>query len=532
MWNRSWREKTWAELDQSWDIIIIGGGITGAGLLRLASSAGYKTLLVEGNDFSSGTSSRSSKLIHGGFRYLYNKQYEVTRESVREREWLLREAEKLVNPLPFLLANYDQYHIKTIELRLGVVIYDLFASKWKHKRYSREKILRYYPNINPDGLIAGCRYDDANVDDSRMVIRVLREAVQEGGTALNYARVIDLLRDNSSKVCGILLKDTSVQDGREVELKSKIVINASGPWTDEIRGHIGAQNRLRKLRGSHLVFPYKKFPMETALTLFHPKDKRAMFVIPWEGTTLVGTTDIDQPSEFEREFAEPFATQEEVGYLLDAVKAMFPDLGLEMDDILSSFSGLRPIVRSGAATPSKESRAHTIWLEEGLLTITGGKLTTFRIMAEQAMNAAAGILGRTPLERRRFFNKLPELPACDELGPETGIYLLGRYGVEIGDLIETAQPGELQKITPLPNVWAELRWAAREEAVHHLDDLLLRRVRLGLLLPEGGAGMLPAIRSIIQPELGWCDERWEQEELRYRRIWKMYYAPVPEASFQ
>ncbi|RPI83200.1 MAG: glycerol-3-phosphate dehydrogenase/oxidase [Chloroflexi bacterium] len=530
MWNSSWREKTWSELDQSWDIIIIGGGITGAGLLRLASSAGYKTLLVEGKDFSSGTSSRSSKLVHGGFRYLYNKQYEVTRESVREREWLLNEAEELVNPLPFLLANYEQYHVKNIELWLGVVIYDLFASKWKHKRYSREKILRDYPKLNPDGLMMGCRYEDANVDDSRLVVRVLREAVREGGTALNYARAIDLLQDNSGKVHGILLKDTSVQNGREIELKCRIVINASGPWTDEVRDHIGAPNRLRKLRGSHLVFPYEKFPMDTALTLFHPKDKRAMFVIPWEGTTLVGTTDIDHPAEFEQQYSEPFATREEVGYLLDAVKMMFPDLRLELDDILSSFSGLRPVVRSGAATPSKESRAHAIWLEKGLLTVTGGKLTTFRIMAEQTMNTAAAYLGRAPLERKRFFNKLPDLPACDELDPQTGVYLLGRYGIEIRNLIETARPGELQKISPLPNVWAELRWAAREEAVHHLDDLLLRRVRLGLLLPEGGTELLPTIRSIVQPELGWCDERWEEEERRYRQIWKMYYAPVPDAS--
>ncbi|HEX2981126.1 MAG TPA: glycerol-3-phosphate dehydrogenase/oxidase [Anaerolineaceae bacterium] len=529
MWGQGWREQVWSELSRPWDIIIVGGGITGAGIFRLASKTGLRVLLVESNDFAYGTSSRSSKLVHGGFRYLFNRQFNVTGESVREREWLLREARNLVTPLPFILPNYSRYHIHTRKIDVGVAIYDLLAPKWHHRRLSIQSVLQAAPGINPDGLLAGFEYGDAAIDDARLVIRVLREAVRSGGYALNYTRAEGLLRTQDGRVRGVVLRDVAAPGGPTVEAQASVVINATGPWTDGLRSELGAQPRLRKLRGSHLVFSRERFPLERAVTLFHPVDRRAMFAIPWEGVTLLGTTDIDHPAELEQAHPEPFATQQEIDYLLDAGRFLFPGLGLQADDMLSTFAGLRPIIRSGtAASPSKESRAHDIWVEDGLVTITGGKLTIFRIMATQVMRRVASLVPQVPLVyNRRIFEPLPYLFDDRELPLDKVRYLSGRYAAETPDLIAAAAADELSAIAPRPNLWAELRWAARQEGVIHLDDLLLRRVRLGMLLPSGAMELMPRIRKIAQPELGWSDARWEQEEQRYRTIWAQSYSPAP-----
>jgi glycerol-3-phosphate dehydrogenase len=213
--------------------------------------------------------------------------------------------------------------------------------------------------------------------------------------------------------------------------------------------------------------------------------------------------------------------------MMEAVSFMFPNLGLTTKDMVSSFSGLRPVIHSGAATPSKESRAHALWEENGLITITGGKYTTFRIMSRQTMDRVLVRLGKTETAaHERIFNPLPDLSSFS-LDPLTLAYLAGRHGNETSKLLAVAKPGELEPIKQLPNLWAELRWAAREEGVEHLDDLLLRRVRLGLLLPQGGRDLLGDIRNIVQPELGWSDERWQQEETTYLQTWQSYYSPKP-----
>ncbi len=527
MWHKGWREQVWSGIDQPWDLIIIGGGITGAGVLRQAVAAGLKTLLVEANDFAFGTSSRSSKLIHGGLRYLRNKQVNVTKESVREREWMLREALNLVTPLSFLLPNFERYHFPNWKLGLGVVIYDLLAPKWDHHGYSRAKLLKTCPSLNAEGLMGGFQYYDAVMDDARVLLRILREAVQAGGTALNYTRAERLLQIGDGQVCGALLRDMVSPDGKTVEVKAKVVVNASGAWSDEVRNQLGQPARLRRLRGSHLVFARVKLPVYQALTLFHPQDGRAMFVVPWEGATLIGTTDIDHDPELDRKYLEPFASGKEINYMMEALLFLFPSLGLTESDIVSSFSGLRPVIHTGAATPSKESRAHALWEEKGLITITGGKYTTFRVMSRQTIDRVLARLGRLgPTTPNPIFTPLPDLTSLT-LDPSILAYLAGRYGNEIVQLLAAAKKGELEPIEPLPNVWAELRWAAREEGVEHLQDLLLRRVRLGLLLPGGGRDLLGHIRNIVQPELGWSDERWQREEAAYLKTWQSYYSPKP-----
>jgi len=527
MWHKGWRDHIWCAIDQPWDLIIIGGGITGAGVLRRAVTAGLKTLLVEANDFAFGTSSRSSKLIHGGFRYLRNKQISVTKESVREREWMLREAPNLVTPLSFLLPNFERYHFPSWKLGLGVMIYDLLAPKWNHRKCSPSKLLEACPFLNAGGLVGGFQYYDAVMDDARLLLRILCEAVQAGGAALSYTRAEKLLRTGDGQVCGALLRDRLSPDGHAAEVKAKVVVNASGAWSDEVRSQLGQPARLRRLRGSHLVFGRARLPVNQALTLFHPRDGRAMFVIPWEGATIVGTTDIDHNPAFDKKYLEPFASEEEISYMMEALSLLFPSLGLSEKDIVSSFSGLRPVIHTGAASPSKESRAHALWEENGLITITGGKYTTFRVMSRQTMDRVLAQLGKPQAAtRERIFNPLPDLSSFS-LEPSSLAYLAGRHGNETAQLISAAKQGELEPIGQLPNVWAELRWAAREEGVEHLDDLLLRRVRLGLLLPKGAADLLGRVRSIVQPELGWSDERWQQEEAAYLQIWQRYCSPKP-----
>ncbi len=467
--------------------------------------------------------------MHGGFRYLRNRQFAVTRQAVREREWLLREAKHLVTPLSFFAPGYDDC-APLWQLHLGVIIYDLLAPKWNHRRYEKDALLQRYPFLRQNGLQGACQYWDAHVDDSRLVLRLLREGTHHGGLALSYARVERLLRDANRQVCGALVRDTSQPNGDALEVRARLVVNASGPWSDALRAQLGASPRLRKLRGSHLVFPFERFPIHEAVTLFHPRDHRAMFVIPWESVTIVGTTDLDHSQELEEQQCEPCASPAEIDYLMDAVRACFPGLELSQDDVIATFAGLRPVIRSGRiAEPSKESRAHVVWLEDGLLTVTGGKLTTFRVMAVEALQAVANQMGIQLhlIKSESLFDPLPEPLPTAPLPQETLLYLLGRYGNETADLLQAAKADELRPIPNTPNLWAEMRWATRQEGVQHLDDLLLRRVRIGLLLANGAQEHLERLKTIVQPELGWSDTRWAQEVAMYQQIWHNSYSPSP-----
>lgn len=520
------RAETWQSLQQAWDVIIIGGGITGAGVFRLAVAQGLRVLLLEQHDFSSGTSSRSSKLIHGGFRYLRNRQFDITRESVREREALLREAPALVSPLGFLLP-YTASKVQRAEFRAGVTLYDLMAHKWKHRRLSRADVQSLVPQMSAPWLAGAYLYYDAVMDDARMVLRLLSESCRAGGTALNYARVEKLLTNRDGTVCGVALSDQSPHALGSLELRARVVINAAGPWSDILRAQLNRPTRLRPQRGSHLIFPCEKLPLQYAVTLLHPKDKRAMFAIPWEGTTIIGTTDLDHPAPLDP--GEPYCTRAEIEYILEAAAAFFPSAQLSQADVLSSFAGLRPIIRGNAADPSAESRAHVVWEENGLITITGGKLTIFRKMAEDALRAAAPKLSLRLKPLARHYDPLPKQNGAEysELNAAQRLYLSGRYAFALPELLNSAQPGELSPVQGLPTIRAELRYAARCEAVQHLDDLLLRRTRLGLLLPDGARAELPALREIAREELGWDDVRWEQEVRRYTDIYERFYSSAP-----
>ncbi|MDW8326269.1 MAG: glycerol-3-phosphate dehydrogenase/oxidase [Anaerolineales bacterium] len=517
MWTQGWRDRVWATLSQTWDLIVIGGGITGAGILREAANVGLRALLVEAGDFASGTSSRSSKLVHGGLRYLKQGELRLTFESVRERERLLREGRGLIQQLGFLVPNFAGDRPPAWVFGLGLAFYDALALQWSHRRYDAVDMRDLCPALAERGLLGGYRFFDAITDDARLVLRLLREAVRAGGVALNYARAEGLLRDRAGQVRGVVLRDRADPAGRMLEVQARAVINASGAWADDLRAHLGARRRLRHLRGSHLIFPASRFPLRRAVSFLHPRDHRPVFALPWEGVTLFGTTDVDHGRALE---TDPAISPAESEYLLEALQYAFPALDLRAGDVQATLAGVRAVVDTGKADPSKESREHVLWNEDGLVTVTGGKLTTFRLMAHAALRAVrAPVGGKT----QRVLDPPPTLAA--DLRPEVALRLAGRYGADAPALIAAAQPGELAPVADSVALWAELRWAARAEGVVHLDDLLLRRVRLGLLLPEGGLPHLDRIRAIVQPELGWDDARWEQEAADYARLWQASYAP-------
>jgi glycerol-3-phosphate dehydrogenase len=375
--------------------------------------------------------------------------------------------------------------------------------------------------------------------------------------AVNYLSVQGLLRDGVT-VTGASLRDEV--SGAHYAVRAKVVISATGAWADRLRAppaprgaaqpathHVSTEHgnpprdagaapghkpgaadshRLRPLRGSHLVLPHWRLPLAQAVSLMHPVDGRPVFAFPWEGVTLVGTTDVDHREDMALEAA---ITRAELEYLLAALRSQFPQLELGENDIVATYAGVRPVIDSGQADPSKETREHALWLENGLLTVTGGKLTTFRVIALDALRKAAPLLPRwrASLEARPVFDAPARLPHVRGLPAGQGERLPGRYGALAPDVIACAQDGELAEIPGTASIWAQLRWAARHESVQRLDDLLLRRLRIGLQLRGGGAAILPRVRAICQPELGWSDARWDAEQAAYLALWRKHYS-IPQ----
>jgi glycerol-3-phosphate dehydrogenase len=529
MWTLGWRQEAWDQLKQPWDVIVVGGGITGAGILRESARAGLRTILVDAKDFASGTSSRSSKLVHGGLRYLKNGQIRLTYESVREREQLLSQARGLVSPLGFFMPTYRNDKIPGWVFGAGLILYDLFSLKWAHQRYSGATALERWPYLRSEGLIGGYRYFDAQTDDARLVLRVIREAVRDGGCALNYARVVDLLRNSHGEVCGVRIEDQDDEhQNPSVEVQAPVVINATGAWADGLRANLGGERRLRLLRGSHILLPAEKVPISRAISFWHPHDQRPVFIFPWEGVVIVGTTDVDHRGDLE---LEPSISPAEAEYLIVAARFAFPSLNISLEDVQSTLSGIRAVVDTGKTDPSKESREHVLWLEKGLLTATGGKMTTFRVMAHDALRTIRRRLpAHTSLDRRGpLFEEAPtDMLELDHLDSAARLRLLGRYGRDSTHLVGSARKGELELIPGTHTHWAELRWAARAEGVLHLDDLLLRRSRLGLISTQGAIPFLNDIRKVVQDELGWSQDKWQAEVAAYSQLWRSsYQLPTP-----
>lgn len=508
---------------------MIGGGITGAGILNRASQIGLRAVLFEAADFASGTSSHSSKLVHGGLRYLRSGQFKVTFQSVRGRDRLLEEVPGLVETLPFLFPSYRGRSPSHALTGVGLSLFDLLARRWTHESLNRQQVLASCPALTHHALIGGHRYQDAQTDDARLVLRLIQEAGERGAVALNYAPVLELLRDARDRVAGVSVEDRHPDaKGRTAEVAARLVINATGPWADELRGTVGGAHRLRPLRGSHLVFSRHTFPVDEAITVIHPSDGRPTFVIPWEGVTLFGTTDIDHQTPMDQ---PPAISAGEFDYLMSALRSDFGPLGLEDSDVLASFSGVRPVIDTGKANPSKESRDHVIWDDHGLMTVTGGKLTTFEAMADDALRAARSRLNadfQPPPHLPTFQNaSVSAAEIAQGLDPKILLRLAGRYGVRAADVLQTGDPPGWIPVPGTPYGWSELAWAAKSEDVVHLDDLLLRRLRIGLILEQGGQGLLERIRQVVQPQMGWDDDRWRLEAAAYAETWRRQHNPNP-----
>ena len=523
LWPQGWRAALPELCAREWDLLIVGGGITGAGILLEASRRGLSALLVEQRDFAWGTSSRSSKLVHGGLRYLAQGHIGLTREAVHEREALLRDAPGLVEPQGFAFADFGTSKRKRRTMLAGLALYDLFAGRREAHWLAADEFALRAPNAAGPNLAGGIVYTDAKTDDARLVLRTLAEARRHGGVAVNYLSV-QALRREGEQVVGACLRDSAA--GEQHEVSARLVIDACGAWS----GMLGASSlRLRPLRGSHLVLPAWRLPLAQAVSLMHPVDGRPVFAFPWEGATLVGTTDVDHKEGLLKEAA---ITRAELDYLMAALQAQFPQLDLCERDVIATYAGVRPVVDSGAdGTPSKAGREHAIVAAKGLVSVTGGKLTTFRAIALATLREAQKQLPgwSDALAPCRIFDAVPLPRAAQRLPAPVLRRLAGRYGEQAQALLDAAGATELETIPGTETLWAELRWAAPADAGAPLDDPRRGRTRIGLLPRGGGEEHVARIRAICQPELDWPDARWEEEARAYARLWQTHYS-LPAAE--
>lgn len=511
-------------LESHWDLVIAGGGITGAGIFLEAARQGLKVLLVEQKDFAWGTSSRSSKLVHGGLRYLNQGRFNLTFASVRERQRLLCDENGLVSPLSFFMPVYKGHGPSMKMMTVGLSIYSLMAMKRQHCQWSPREIAGRWPFAETRRMTGGFTFSDAQTDDARLVLKLIQKGQALGGTALNYTRLCTVERNTRGRVCAAVLQDTG--SGRSMEVEAGIVVNATGAWVDRLQAFPAKGFRLRPLRGSHLVFPGHLFPSKDAVSFSHPRDRRPVFILPWEGTALVGTTDIDHEESLAH---EPSITREEAAYLMEAVRFIMPGHRVRQEDCIGSFAGVRPVLTRGRTSASKESREHLIVESRGLISITGGKLTTFRLVALDVLSMVNRYLGHGST-RCRHYRKSVEtawtmtgdpISGCR---PETSARLAGRYGPETAARICKAAQGQTEPhISGTQVLWSEIAYSAANEQVRTLSDLLLRRVRIGLTLPKGGSYLLDKVQEVCRASLSWDDARWETEKKEYCSTWYRYY---------
>ncbi|SFT93177.1 glycerol-3-phosphate dehydrogenase [Pseudovibrio denitrificans] len=525
------------ERGKPWDMVVVGGGITGAGVALMAARAGLDVLLLEQKDYAWGTSSRSSKMVHGGLRYLSQGEFRLARESVREREKLLKEAPGLIEPMSYLFPFREKQFPTRRAFSVLLNIYGYFAKKRDHKYLDRDQTIAALPGLNEEGLLGSAQYTDALTDDSRLVLRVLADARRSGATTLNYAAV-KMIHSEGEEPKVLEVQD---QETREVfAISTKTVVNATGVWADELRAQLGQDKRIRPLRGSHIIVPSWRMPVHQCLTYLHPQDKRGVFIYPWQGRTVIGTTDLDHSENLDLEAA---ITPEEVAYLLKGANHNFPGAKLSEVDIISTWSGVRPIVGNEGVDPkelhpSKAKRDHVVWDDNGTITVTGGKLTTFRVMAGQVLEACAEYLNAPGTSAASDYVFTSEEEPIDDAVfadlPEAELNRLkGYYGSDLPALIATTPKADFSLICGSNRLWAELEWAIMHEEVVHLDDLLLRRTRIGLVLEQGGAALAQELETRLRDKLGWSMDKWQNEWSRYQQIWRDHYSlPSTQAPQQ
>ena len=493
---------------EPWDLIIVGGGATGAGVAVDAATRGYATLLLEQHDFGKGTSSRSTKLVHGGVRYLEQGNVSLVMEALKERGLLRQNAPHLVSELPFIVPSYAWWEGPFYGI--GLKVYQVLSGKYgfgASKLISKEETLKRLPNVNPDGLTGGVVYYDGQFDDTRLLINLIATAAEQGATLLNYAKVTSLQKGGDGIVSGVAWEN--VETGETFQAKARVVVNATGPFTDAVR-HMAepdAQKMIAPSQGAHLVLDRSFLPGDTAIMVPHTSDGRVMFAIPWHGHTLVGTTD----TPMKQAPLEPVALDQEIEFMLETA-ALYLEKKPTRADILSVFAGIRPLAKSGEGTNTAAlSRDHTIHIDKsGLLSIAGGKWTTYRNMAHDCVDQAATLadLPDKPCVTKTL-NIHGYSPNASNFGP---LAFYGTDALAIRDLI-AADPTLGQALdAELPYVAAEVVWAAREEMARTVEDVLARRTRALFLNAKAAIRMAPRVAALLAQELG-CDKKWQIDQV-------------------
>ena len=505
---------------QVWDMIVIGGGATGLGTAVEAASRGYRTLLLEQSDFAKGTSSRSTKLIHGGVRYLKQGNLALVLEALHERGLLLRNAPHLVHNLSFVVPLYDWWEGPFYGV--GLKLYDMMAGRLglgPSRFLSRAEILELLPTVEPAGLRGGVIYHDGQFDDARLAVHLARTLADLGGTPLNYLRATGLVKSDGLTT-GVTARD--LEENREYLLRARVVINATGVFADQVRrmDDPAAAPVITPSQGVHLVLDRSFLPGDSAIMVPHTADNRVLFAVPWHGRVVVGTTDtpVDTVS------LEPRPLEEEIDFLLTHA-ARYLIRHPTRSDVLSAFAGLRPLVHPGSGGETASfSREHVIVLSStGLVTITGGKWTTYRRMGEDTVNQAAAVAG---LAERPSVSARLRLHGWQENGPESAPWdVYGADSREVRNLAKENPAWEELLHPNLPYYASEVVWAVRREWARSVEDVLARRTRALLLDARASMAIAPRVAELIALELG-RDERWQEAQVKsYQDLAKGYLTP-------
>ncbi len=501
---------------ETWDLVVIGGGATGLGIAVDAVTRGYRTLLLEAYDFAKGTSSRSTKLVHGGVRYLEQGQIGLVREALHERGLLYENAPHLVHNLSFVVPAYDWW--SRPYFGVGLKVYDLLAGrlgKGVSRSISRKETLERLPTVRPEGLRGGSLYHDGQFDDSRLAVALLRTALDEGGCALNYFPVTSL-HHVEGKTRGVHTRDG--ETGEEFLIKANAIVNATGVFVDAVRRFDDPQSlpMISPSRGIHVVLGREFLPGKSALLIPRTEDGRVLFIIPWHDHVLLGTTDTPVSSvEW-----EPRPAEEDIEYLL-SYAGRYLVKAPQRSDVLSQFAGLRPLIKDNHITrTSRLSREHSLTVSHtGLITITGGKWTTYRFMAEQTVDKAAEVAG---LERRVCVTSHWKLRGAEAISPETPLAVYGSDRSAVLELCSQQPNGQQRLHDRLPYLAGEVTWAARYESARTVEDVLARRTRALFLDARASLEAAPSVAEILADELS-KDREWIDDQVaKYRVVAELY----------
>lgn len=506
--NREFQIKAIADPDTVWDFIIVGGGATGLGTAVDAASRGFKTLLLEQSDFAKGTSSRSTKLVHGGVRYLEQGNIGLVREALRERGILMNNAPHLVRNENFIIPNYSWW--SGIFYSVGLSVYDLLAGKRSFgtsRLIPRKELIRRIPNIKQDGLKLGVLYHDGQFDDARLAVSLALTAIEQGAIVLNYFRVCSLTKE-AGKISGVVARDQ--EQGIEFTLKAKTVINATGVFVDELLSMDKPEARpmVQPSQGTHLVFDKSFLGPGDALMIPKTKDGRVLFAIPWHERMLAGTTD----TPLNAHQLEPKALEEEIKFILDALSDYLTRIPTRKD-VLSVFAGLRPLAapQNDKQKTKEISRSHKLIVSDsGLITITGGKWTTYRQMAEETVNEGI-VVGKLPY--RIAVTKTLSLHGFKESVEWTDPFFVYGSDASLVKALTKENIAWKETLDPrLPYIGSEVIWATRYEMARTVEDVLARRTRALFLDARAAMDMAPAVAHLMAAELKKGVD-WEREQI-------------------